>query len=49
MKKEQSVKYQAVWRIRGEVTVRISVRPLTVANSPNCVQSNPNFAKPSGH
>jgi hypothetical protein len=29
-----------------EVITRISVRPLTVGDSPNCVQSIPNFVKP---
>ena len=34
--------------IGGEVTVRISVYPLTVGDSPDCVQLSPNFAKPLG-
>ena len=34
--------------IGGEVIIRISVHPLTGGDSPNCVQSNPNFAKPPG-
>ena len=34
--------------IGGEVIIRISVRPLTVGVSPNCVQLTPNFAKPPG-
>jgi hypothetical protein len=31
-----------------EVIVRILLRPLTVGDNPNCVQSSPNFAKPPG-
>ena len=34
--------------IGGEVIIRISVCPLTVGVSPNCVQLTPNFAKPPG-
>jgi len=34
--------------IRGEVITHISVYPLTVGDSPNCVQSIPNFVKPPG-
>jgi hypothetical protein len=34
--------------IGGEVTVRISVSPLIVRDSPNCVRLIPNFAKPPG-
>ena len=36
----------------GEIGVRVitrtSVHPLTVSDSPNCVQSSSNFAKPAG-
>jgi hypothetical protein len=36
----------------GEIGVkvisRILLRPLTVCDSPNCVRSSPNFAKPPG-
>ena len=31
-----------------KVMTRISVRPLTVSDNPNGVQSSPNFAKPAG-
>jgi hypothetical protein len=31
-----------------EVIARILLRPLTVGDSPNSVQLNPNFAKPPG-
>jgi hypothetical protein len=31
-----------------EVIARISLSPLTVGVSPNCVQLRPNFAKPPG-
>ena len=31
-----------------KVITRISVRPLTVSDNPNGVQSSPNFAKPLG-
>jgi hypothetical protein len=34
--------------IGGEVIIRISVCPLTVGDSPNCVRLSPNFAKPPG-
>jgi len=40
---------QAVWRNwEGKVITRISERPLTVSDNPNCVQSIPNYAKPPG-
>jgi len=31
-----------------KVITRTSVSPITVSDNPNCVQSNPNFAKPLG-
>ena len=34
--------------IGGEVTVRISVRPLTVSVSPNCVQLIPQLRQAAG-
>ena len=34
------------WGVK--VITRISVRHLTAGDNPNCVQSNPNFAKPPG-
>ena len=34
--------------IGGKVTAQTSVRPLTVSDNPNGVQSSPNFAKPPG-
>ena len=35
-------------KLGGKVIARISVRPLTVSDNPNCVQLSPNFAKPPG-
>ena len=35
-------------KLGGKVIVRISVRPLTVSDNQNSVQSIPNFAKPPG-
>ena len=34
--------------IGGEVTVRISVRPLTCGDSPNCVQLTPQLRQAAG-
>ena len=34
--------------IGGEVTVRISVRPLTVGDSPKCVQLTPQLRQAAG-
>ena len=34
--------------IGGEVTVRISVRPLTVGDCPNCVQLTPQLRQAAG-
>ena len=33
-------------KLGGEVIARISARPLTGGDSPNCVQLPPNFVKP---
>jgi len=35
-------------KLGGKVITRISVRPLTVSDNLNCVQSRPNFSKPPG-
>ena len=35
-------------KLGGKVIIRFSVRPLTVSDNPNGVQSIPNFAKPPG-
>ena len=35
-------------KLGGKVITRISARPLTVGDNPNCVQLRPNFAKPPG-
>jgi hypothetical protein len=34
--------------IGGEVITQISLNPLTVCDSPNCVQLSPNFVKLPG-
>jgi hypothetical protein len=46
--KEMPAPNKRFGEIGGEVTVRILVHPLTVSDSPNSVQSSPNFVKPPG-
>ena len=46
--REKAAANKRFGEIGGEVTVRISVCPLTDGVSSNCVQLTPNFAKPPG-
>ena len=40
--------YKRFGKIGVKVTARTSVRPLTVSDDPNSMQSSPNFAKSPG-